>query len=50
MADYIFGNDYLEEQIGADLDGSGIIGDGTPGNASAPGVNRGNYRDGDHSI
>ncbi len=31
-----FSNDYLEEQTGADLDGSGVIGDGTPGNATAP--------------
>ena len=31
-----FSNDYLEEQTAADLDGNGVIGDGTPGNATAP--------------
>ena len=31
-----FSNDYLEEQTLADLDGNGVIGDGTPGNATAP--------------
>ena len=31
-----FSNDYLEEQTAADLDGNGVVGDGTPGNATAP--------------
>ena len=33
---WIFSNDYLEEQTAADLDGNGVIGDGVPGNATAP--------------
>ena len=36
MATWAFTNDYLEEQTAADLDGSGVIGDGTPGNGTAP--------------
>ena len=36
MATWSFSNDYLEEKTGADLDGSGVSGDGTPGNATAP--------------
>lgn len=36
MATWNFSNDYLEEILGADLDNSGVIGDGTPGNATAP--------------
>ena len=33
---WTFSNDYLEEQIGDDLNGNGVIGDGTPSNAAAP--------------
>ncbi len=50
MATHTFTNDYLEEKIGADLDASGVIGDGTPNNAAAPGVNAGNYADGDNYL
>ena len=50
MATWAFTNDYLEEKTGADLDASGVIGDGTPDNAAAPGVNAGNYADGDNYL
>ena len=48
MADFTFSNDYLEEQAAADLDGSGVIGDGTPGNSNAPNVS--SYANGDNYL
>ena len=48
MATWAFTNDYLEEQTAADLDGSGVIGDGTPGNGTAPaGLSNASYAAGD---
>ena len=48
MANFTFSNDYLEEQTSTDLDGNGVIGDGTNGNSSAPNV--GTYTNGDNYI
>ena len=43
-----FSNDYLEEETNADLDGNGVIGDGTSGNATAPtGLSSATYAAGD---
>jgi hypothetical protein len=48
MATWNFSSDYLEESTTADLDGNGVIGDGTPGNSTAPaGLNRFSYSAGD---
>ena len=50
MANWVFTTDFLEEQTNSDLDGNGVIGDGTPGNSAAPvGLNTG-YADGDNYV
>ncbi|NKB74380.1 MAG: hypothetical protein GKR83_07670 [Synechococcus sp. s2_metabat2_7] len=50
MANWVFTTDYLEEQTNFDLDGNGVIGDGTDNNSAAPVGLKAGYADGDNYV